>query len=76
MAVINSTVSFNVLFGTVSDNGIEAIVVPGAVPRPDGMLGCMYQVLRGQQTVPWQVFAASFFEEFVATGQVTVIDPN
>jgi hypothetical protein len=73
MAIISSTVSFNVLFGTVSDNGIDAIAVPGAVPRPDGQLGCLYRVVQGEQTVPPQVFNDIFFQRFVSGGQVTVI---
>jgi hypothetical protein len=76
MATITSTVQFNVLFGTVSDDGQTAIHVAGAVPRPDGGLGCMYTVLRGQQVVPSQVFSHPFFNEFVATGQVTIQNPN
>jgi hypothetical protein len=71
MAVINSSVSFNVIFGT--PDGVDPIVVPGSVPRPDGLVGCMYRVVQGQQTIPWQVFTNSFFQEFVATGQVTII---
>jgi hypothetical protein len=76
MAIISSKVSFNVLFGTVSDNGIDAIAVPGAVPRPDGQLGCLYRVVQGEQTVPPQVFNDIFFQKFVATGQVTVISQD
>lgn len=74
MPVVNSTVSFNVIFGTL--DGTTPIVVSGSVPRPDLMLGCMYTVHRGQQTIPLQVFTDLFFQKFVATGQVTVIDPN
>jgi hypothetical protein len=76
MAIISSTVSFNVLFGTVSDNGIDAIAVPGAVPRPDGQLGCMYRIVPGEQTVPPQVFSNLYFQTYVSGGRVTVISPE
>ena len=47
---------------------------PGScAPRQDGLQGSMYVVQRGQQTIPSQVFTNLFFQEFVATGQVTVI---
>jgi hypothetical protein len=74
MAVINSTVSFNIIFGETAPG--YPIVVPGSEPRPDGLPGCMYKIVQGQQTVPSQVISDLFFQEFVATGQVTVIDPN
>jgi hypothetical protein len=72
MAVINSTVSFNVIFGAEQTSAPG----PGYVPRPDGLPGAMYQVQKGQQTVPIQVFTHLFFQRFVTTGQVTVINPN
>lgn len=71
MAVINSTVKFNIMFGT--QDGIDPIAVPGSVPRPDGLVGCMYTVQIGQQTVPNAVFTDLYFQKFVAGGQVTVI---
>lgn len=66
MAVINSTVSFNIIF-----DGTENC--PGSVPRQDGLQGSMYTVHQGQQTIPLQVFTNLFFQRFVAGGQVTVI---
>jgi hypothetical protein len=76
MAVINSTVSFDVLFGTPDGLAADAIVVPGSVPRPDGLPGCMYRVVQGEQTVPQQVFTDLYFQSYVTGGQVTVIDPS
>jgi hypothetical protein len=76
MAIINSTVSFSVLFGTPDGLAADAIVVPGSEPRPDGLPGCAFHIVQGQQTIPQQVFTDLYFQTYVAGGQVTVIDPN
>jgi hypothetical protein len=71
MAVISSTVSFSIIFGETAPG--SPIVVPGSIPRPDGLPGCLYRVVQGEQTVPSQVFTDIFFQRFVSGGQVTVI---
>jgi hypothetical protein len=74
MAVINSAVSFNVLFGTVSDNGIDPIVVPGSGPRPDGRPGCMITVRPGINLVPDELLEHHYLQTFIDAGAVTLSD--